>query len=244
MQPLPGPFRLMLCAAAIAAVNEHACAQTTTGSEASKAGIYTCTTADGRRLTSDRPIAECSSREQRILNADGSFRAVLPPFLSPEDRATQDARDRRLAADRAAQNDAVRRDRNLMQRFPNEAAHTRARNSALDDANKAMRSSERRIKELAQERKPLNDEAEFYKGRFMPAKLKQVLDANDAGVDAQQQLIENQKAELVRINSRYDAELARLKRLWNGAPPGSVPMPNEAAAAGTLNRPASSSIAR
>lgn len=188
----------------------------------SAAGIYSCTTPDGRRLTSDRPIAECSSREQRILNTDGSFRSTLPPFLSPEDRVAQEARDRKAAADRATQNDAIRRDRNLMQRFPNEAAHLRARNMALDDANKAMRASEHRLKDLAQERKPLTDEAEFYKGRVLPPKLKQSLDANDASVEALQQLIENQRAELIRINNRYDLELARLKKLWAGASPGSL----------------------
>lgn len=186
-------------------------------------GIYTCTTADGRRLTSDRPIAECTAREQRVLNADGSQRTTLPPFLSPEERAAKEAADRRAAAERIAQQDAIRRDRTLVQRYPTEAAHQRARNSALDDANKAMRISERRIKDLGTERKPLLDEAEFYKGKPLPAKLKQSLDANDAAVEAQQQLIENQKAEIVRINARYDAELARLKKLWAGAAPGSMP---------------------
>ncbi len=186
-------------------------------------GIYTCTTADGRRLTSDRPIAECTAREQRVLNADGSQRSTLPPFLSPEERAAKEAADRRAAAERIAQQDAIRRDRTLVQRYPTEAAHQRARNTALDDANKAMRISERRIKDLGTERKPLLDEAEFYKGKPLPAKLKQSLDANDAAVEAQQQLIENQKAEIVRINARYDAELARLKKLWAGAAPGSMP---------------------
>ena len=186
-------------------------------------GIYTCTMADGRKLTSDRPIPECTAREQRVLNADGSQRSTLPPFLSPEERAAKEAADRRAAADRIAQQDAVRRDRTLMQRYPTEAAHQRARNLALDDANKAMRISERRIKDLGQERKPLLDEAEFYKGKPLPGKLKQALDANDAAVEAQQVLIENQKAEIVRINTRFDAELARLKKLWAGAAPGSMP---------------------
>lgn len=186
-------------------------------------GIYTCTTADGRKLTSDRPIAECTAREQRVLNPDGSHRTTLPPFLSPEERAAKEAADRRATADRIAQLDAVRRDRTLMQRYPNEPSHQRARNAALDDANKAMQISERRIKDLGTERKPLTDEAEFYKGRPLPGKLKQALDANDAGVEAQQQLIENQKAEIVRINARFDAELARLKKLWAGAAPGSMP---------------------
>ena len=190
-------------------------------------GIYTCTTADGRKLTGDRPIPECTTREQRVLNPDGSQRTTLPPFLSPEERAAKDAADRRAAADRIAQLDAIRRDRTLMQRYPTEAAHQRARNTALDDANKAMRISERRIKDLGLERKPLIDEAEFYKGRPLPGKLKQAMDANDAGVEAQQALIENQKAEIVRINTRFDAELSRLRKLWGGATPGSMPSLNE-----------------
>jgi hypothetical protein len=186
-------------------------------------GIYTCTTPDGRRLTSDRPISECTAREQRVLNPDGSLRTTLPPYLSPEERAIKEAAERRAAGERLARLDAVRRDRTLMQRYPNEAAPQHARHTALDDANKAMRISERRIQDLEKERRPLNDEAEFYRGRPQPAKLKQAMDANDAGVEAQQQLIENQKAEIVRINARFDAELARLKKLWAGASPGSLP---------------------
>lgn len=186
-------------------------------------GIYTCTTPDGRKLTSDRPIPECLSREQRVLNPDGSQRTTLPPFLSPEERAAKESADRRAAAERLAQQDAIRRDRALVLRYPNEAAHQRARNAALDDANKAMRISERRIKDLTTERKPLQDEAEFYKGKPLPAKLKQSLDANDASIEAQHVLIENQKAELVRINKGYDAELARLRKLWAGTAPGSLP---------------------
>lgn len=198
-------------------------------------GIYTCTTADGRKLTGDRPIPECTAREQRVLNPDGSQRTILPPFLSPEERATKEAADRRAAAERVAQQDAIRRDRTLMLRYPTEAAHQRARNVALDDANKATRLSERRIKDLTVERKPLLDEAEFYRGKPLPAKLKQALDANDASVEAQQVLIENQKAELVRINKSFDAELARLRKLWSGTAPGTLPPLTEppAAASGT-----------
>lgn len=185
-------------------------------------GIYTCVTPEGRRLTSDRWIAECNSREQRVLNSDGSLRTVLPPAMSPEEKAANEARERRAAAERAAQQDAIRRDRNLLQRYRNEAAHQAAREAALDDVNKATQMSERRLQELAAERKPLLDEAEFYKGKTLPAKLKQLLAENEAAADAQRLLIENQKAELVRVNKLYDTELGRLKRLWAGAAPGSL----------------------
>ncbi|MFG6467308.1 hypothetical protein [Roseateles sp. BYS87W] len=212
-------MRRLLIAVAVASGGTAVLAQEAAPSK----GIYTCTTPDGRKLTSDRPILECTAREQRVLNADGSQRSTLPPFLSPEERAAKEAAERQAAADRMAQQDAIRRDRALVLRYPNEAAHQRARNAALDDANKAMRLSERRIKDLMAERKPLQDEAEFYKGKPLPGKLKQLLDANDASVEAQQVLIENQKAELVRINKGYDLELARLRKLWAGTAPGTLP---------------------
>lgn len=187
------------------------------------AGIYTCTDAQGRKLTSDRPIAECTAREQRVLNADGSLRQVLPPTLTAEERAAREAQEHRLAQQRASQADALRRDRNLLQRYPNEDKHQQARQVALEPVRLAIKASERRLASLAQERKRLDDEAEFYRGRAVPASLRQQLDANDATVEAQRAATRNQEAELDRINALYDAELERLRRLWAGAAPGSLP---------------------
>ncbi|MED5620699.1 hypothetical protein [Ideonella sp. BN130291] len=186
------------------------------------AGIYTCVTPDGRRLTSDRPIPECNAREQRVLNSDGSLKRVMPPQMTAEERAEKEMRDRRAEIERLQQVDAIRRDRNLVARYPDEASHTKAREAALDTVRLAMKASEQRVNELAAERKPLLAEAEFYKGKALPAKLRQQLDANDASVEAQRTAIQNQQAELERINRLYDAELARLKRLWAGASPGTV----------------------
>ena len=185
-------------------------------------GIYTCTDSLGRRLTADRPIPECAHKEQLILNGDGSVRMVLPPTLTAEERADKEARDRAAAEARAAQADAARRDRNLTTRFPDEAAHNRAREAAADTVRLAMKSSEIRLRELDAERKPLREEAEFYKGKPLPVKLKTAIDANDASMDAQRSSSANQEAELVRINKIYDSELDRLRRLWAGAQPGSL----------------------
>lgn len=194
-------------------------------------GIYTCIDDRGRRLTADRPIAECRHKEQQILNRDGSVRSVLPPTLTAEERAEKESRERAAAEARAAAADAARRDRNLMSRFPNEAAHQRAREAALDTVRLAMRATELRLRELQAARKPLLDEAEFYAGKQLPPKLRNALDANDAAVEAQRAASATQEAELGRINRLYDAELERLRRLWAGATPGSLgPLP--AASAG------------
>ena len=187
-------------------------------------GIYTCTDAKGRKLTSDRPIIECLDREQRVMNKDGSTRTVLPPSLTAEERAALEAKERRREAERTAQQDAIRRDRNLLARFPNETEHNKARETALDDVRLAIRNSEQRIAELTKERKPLLDEAEFYKGKTMPPKLKQSLEFVDVAVDAHKTLIQNQEAELRRIDQLYDLELQRLRKLWAGTPPGTLPL--------------------
>ncbi len=202
-------------------------------------GIYTCIDNNGRRLTADRPIPECVNKEQQVLNRDGSVRAVLPRTLTAEERAEKEARDRAAAEARAAQADAVRRDRNLVARYPTEAAHNRAREAAADTVRLAIKGSEQRLRELEAERKPLRDEAEFYQGRPMPAKLKAAIEANDASFEAQRTSSTNQEAELVRINRLYDEELERLRRLWAGAQPGSLgPLPPAPAPA----RPAKSSV--
>lgn len=185
--------------------------------------IYSCTDGGGKRLTSDRPIRECNGRDQRVLNTDGSVRRVVPPTPTADEQAEQDARERRAAAERTSQQDATRRDRNLRLRFPNETAHDRARTAALEDVRKSIVQSEQRLAALAVERKPLLEEAEFYEGKTMPRRLRGQLDAVDASTEAQRTLIQNQQAEVVRINALYDAELSRLRRLWGGAENGSLP---------------------
>jgi hypothetical protein len=214
---------LLLAAAALWTQQVQAQARST-------AGIYTCTDDRGIRRTSDRPIVECIDREQRVLNADGSVKRIVPPTLTAEERAEREAAERKMAEERAALNDAVRRDRNLKARFPNEATHQKAREAALEVVRIGMRTSQQRIKELQAERKPLSEEAEFFRGRALPARLKQQIEANETSVAAQRDLIHTQEAELLRINRIYDAELEHLRKLWNGARPGSISLVSAPAA--------------
>jgi hypothetical protein len=183
------------------------------------AKIYTCVSPSGKHLTSDRPIPECLDLEQRELNKDGSQKRVVPPRMTPAERAAWEEQQRKRVQAEQSYKDAVRRDRNLLVRYPTQAAHDKARQSALDDIERAIASSEKRIAELQKERKPLLDDAEFYKGKRLPGALRVKLDGNEASQQAQKDIIENQQAEKVRIHGLYDTELARLKKLWAGQPP-------------------------
>ncbi len=194
---------------------------------ASRSGglIFNCVL-NGKKITSDRSIHECSHIDQRVLNSDGSLNRIHPATLTPEERAEMERRQREADAEEIARKDAARRDRNLVQRYPSEAAHAKGREKALDDIRISVRNSETRIAQLKAERKPLEDEKEFYVGKPLPTKLKLGLDSNEASLEAQKSLVQNQQTEVGRINALYDAELARLKKLWAGAALGSLgPVP-------------------
>jgi len=235
--PMPAPSQLPRQARTLAGLAAAVLVLLGTSAvrEAQAQQIYTCTDASGKKLTSDRPIAECSGREQRVLNADGSVRRIVAPTPTAEERGEIEAREGKAAAERAARQEAVRRDRNLLARYPNEAAHRKAREAALDDARKALRTAEARIAALAAERKPLTAESEFYVGKPLPPKLKNQLDANDAMVEAQRRLTQNQQLEVARIDKGYDIELERLRKLWAGAPPGSLGVMADASASAPHN---------
>jgi hypothetical protein len=183
--------------------------------------IYSCDV-NGKRVTRDRPIQECSAREQKVLNADGSLNRMLPPTLTVDEAAAAEEQRRLALMVLTQQREAEKNDRNLLQRYPNEAAHRKAREAALEDPRKSLQTSEQRLATLAKERKPLNDEAEFYVGKALPLKLRLAIDANDATVDAQKSLMQNQKLEIVRIEKNFDDQLVHLRALWAGAKPGSM----------------------
>jgi len=228
MKTVPAPLDRRLLVAALLCLGAAA------GADAAPVAgqVFTCIAANGRTLTSDRLIGECMDREQRLLSRDGTLLRIVPPTLTADERSEKDARERKAIAEREAKAEAVRRDRNLLQRYPNEQSHQWAREAALADVRTSIQLSELRQRELAVERKPLLDEAEFYKGKALPAKLHQQLDANEAAATAQRDAQNNQKAELERVTKLFDTELARLKRLWAGAAPGSIgPATAEAASA-------------
>lgn len=191
---------------------------------------FTCVV-NGKKLVSDRPIPECANVEQRELNSDGSLKRLVRPTPTDDERAEIERKEREDKAKIVALNDAIRRDRNLTQRFPDEATHQKAREKALDDLRVSVKNSGARIALLLQEKKKLDEEKQFYVNdrvnKSLPSLLKQKLDANDAALEAQRSLAQNQQAEVIRINALYDAELGRLKKLWSGAPAGSLgPLPD------------------
>ncbi len=207
----------------------------TSAAEPVKALIYRCEV-DGKKVTRDRPIDECRNKVQQLLNTDGSFNREIPPTLTVEEREKQETAEREREIKEARIKQEARVDRNLMQLYPNEAAHRKARDKALIDFQMSVKRLEDRITILKKDRVPLDLERQFYEpvGKPLPSALKSKIDANEASLSAQKELVQGQQGEVVRINATYDIELSRLRKLWGGAQPGSLgplPGPQQADAA-------------
>ena len=216
---MPGVHVRRVALAAVAAI--CSCAASAQEPQRSNALIFSCVV-NGKKTTSDRPIHECRDREQRVLNSDGSLNRLLSPTLTMEERADLEAQQRKEEEQQVARRDAARRDVNLMRRYPDAASHAKGRAKALDDVRIAVRNSEARIAQLKSDRKKLDDEKEFFVGKPLPIKLKLALDSNEASLEAQNALVQNQQTEVDRINALYDAELVRLTKLWAGTAPGTL----------------------
>lgn len=183
---------------------------------AADGSIYVCTDAQGRRLTSDRPIAECSDRTQRELNRNGTLRRDLGPALTPSEKTAAEEREREAAEDRVRAQDTRRRDRALATRYPTPEAHERERQQTLARVDDTIKAANARIGQLAQQRKAADAEMEFYASK--PARVPQSLKRQMADIEAstaiQQRFIAEQEAEKLRVNARFDDERARLRQLW------------------------------
>jgi hypothetical protein len=191
------------------------------GGAAAAQDIYSCVDAKGRTLTADRPIPECTDRTQRALSPSGLVKRQIGPSLTAHEQAAQDEKDRRAAELRAREVEERRRDKALLLRYPTPETHDRERAAALLQIDEVIKASNKRRGELADQRKSLGGELEFYARDTSraPASLKRRLEENEGSASVQQRFIADQEQEKKRVNQRFDEELAKLRQLWALANP-------------------------
>ena len=180
-------------------------------------GIYTCTDAKGRKITSDRPIPECNDRTQNEISPSGTVRRVIGPALTAQERAALEDKEKAATESRIAASEDKRRERALLLRYPNRQAHDAERTLALSQVEEASKVAGKKILELAEQRKQINLELEFYKkdASKTPPLLKRRVEENDSNVELQKRFMADQDGERRRVNQRFDEELVKLKQLWS-----------------------------
>ena len=178
--------------------------------------IYTCIDPKGRRITSDRPIAECMGTGQRELSPSGTLKRLVPPELTADERAREDERRREEAARQSRLEEEKRKNRALVTRFPDQAAHDKARAEALAQIDELITAVRKRESELNRQQQDIKAELEFYQSD--PAKapiwLRKLKEENDRQRASQASYLAEQLHERQQTGWRFDEELVRLRELW------------------------------
>lgn len=201
-------FGIVLVAAALSALPVGARAQ-----------LYVCTT-NGRTLTGDLPPPECGNVEIRELNRDGSVKRVIEPPLTPEQKKARELEAKQRREREMQAQEQLRRDRALLETYASEDEIETNRDRTLAQRQALIVRANQQLKEFKMDRKRLDDESEFYAKRQLPEKLKRALDDNAALQQQQLHAIDDIRADMERINERYDAELRRFRELvMRGATP-------------------------
>lgn len=176
--------------------------------------IYICKDAAGRTLSSDRPIAECNNRPMREMDKSGITRREIAAPLTPEEkhRSEQEARTRR--AEELAVVEQRRNDAAILSRFHSEddIIDTGRRNAAIVQENVKR---ERQVLAAAEKRQQAAeaDLAQLPAGAARPAYLRQRLEEADHGVNGSRRRLDDYEAEILLINTRTEATLARFREL-------------------------------
>lgn len=177
------------------------------------AQLYVCTTKAGKTLTGDRPPPECADRAIRELRADGSTKRIIEPPLTDEQKAQRELEHKKRLEGEVVAREQLRKDKALLEAYSSEAEIEDARDRQLAQRNQMIEVANKRLQGHQQARTKLDDEKEFYVKRELPEKLKRAYESNDVIVRSEEKIIASLKADIVRINERFDDDRRRFREL-------------------------------
>ena len=177
------------------------------------ARIYTCKDANGKTITSDRPLPECQGREGRVLSVHGTTLKTIEAPLTPEQRAVREVEEEKKKEAAVKRAEQQRKDKALLNTYQNIDDLESKRQRALLQVEREMKDAERRVSFLEKQEKEIKQEEEFYKKTKMPLELKRKLDENEGALRAERLLMTSKKDEITQVNLRFDEDKKRFMEL-------------------------------
>jgi len=176
--------------------------------------MYVCTDRAGHTHSrGDQAPPECRDVDVRVLNPDGSLKKVISAPLTREQKKKKHEEEEAQRLEEEQERAQARKDRALLETYGSVDEIDSARKRDLTARQLLIDRANQRITLYERERKRLDDEAEFYEHREMPADLKEKFEANKALVQQQEKTRADAQVEMQHINERYDADKRRYQEL-------------------------------
>jgi chromosome segregation ATPase len=180
-----------------------------------QAEVYTCTTANGRKITSDRPIAECADREQRELETTTGRITIIKPKQTEAERYAEREAQKQVLREKESALQQQRRDQQLLARYPDDAALEEKRSYLLEEIKKRWAPTLEEQAKINARRQELNTQA------LARRKANKAPDYDSIKEAAQlerrmlqlQPMLDKFNYEIEETNRNMDADLARLRQI-------------------------------
>lgn len=177
------------------------------------AQLFVCTTKAGKTITGDRPPPDCGDVAIRELRGDGSTKRVIEPPLTPEQKAQREIERKKRLQEEEVAREQLRKDKALLEAYASEGEIDDARDRQIAQRNQMIETAAKRLEGHQRERKKLDNELEFYVNREVPDTLKRKIESNTAIARSEEKIIASLKADIVRINERFDEDRRRFREL-------------------------------
>jgi hypothetical protein len=193
-----------------------ACALALAASGPVLADTFECVGADGKTHVGQPVPPECIGRATYRITSDGRKILVDPGALTPEQQAKKDAEKKIKDEEEKRRLECQRRDKALVTTYTKAEDIDVARDRALQQATDAITGTRQHIADTQALQIKLRKDADAYKGKKIPAELKQQIDEADRDIGNNQLLVVTQRKELDGIRERYAAEKKRYLEITTG----------------------------
>ncbi|MBC3873683.1 DUF4124 domain-containing protein [Undibacterium flavidum] len=179
-----------------------------------RADIFRCTNAQGRVVTSDRPIPECVNRGMKVYSNTGRFKNDVAPPLSTEEKQKNAAEAERKKREESEEQERKKEERYLLAHYQSEADVEAARQRAVDSLKEKKRLATEQLDSLSQLITGLQDELNKSKKTTREFdSIRQRADDLSANVSNTRRAIAFYEQEITRTNRDYDETLKRYRTI-------------------------------
>jgi len=175
--------------------------------------MYKCVDARGKVYYTQVPPRECLGRDTQELNKSGMVINKGERAPSAAEVQAKEADKKKKAEEAEKTKEARRKELALLNTYSSEKDIEDQRARALKEAQDAIVATQNSIAGAQKRQKELDTEKEFYVKKPMPAKLRQEMSNIEIEITNQTALLEAKKAEIVKINAKYDADKKRYVEL-------------------------------
>lgn len=179
------------------------------------ADIFRCTNAQGKVLTSDRPIPECVTRGMKVYSNNGRFKHnVLPPQTAEEKQKVAQELERKKQEE-LAEEEQKKEERYLLAHYSTESDVEDARKRAVEVLSDKQRFASEQLQALSQLMSSLQDELKKSKKTTQEFdSIKRRADSLSDNVSSTRKSIDFYQQEIERTNREYDETLKRYRAVF------------------------------